>query len=728
MDDSDHQRGLAASPAAPVPQQLQLRKKRTPSHNSSLDGAAPPQAAAATAVAQGASPARSAGSGSPASPAQPPAPASPATPTSSGFGLQPLSAASFASGVGRAIRYAASLDGLRGVSGVSASTVHAAVGGDDDDAGAGAERRPAGGSSIFPLFLTGGSRVASKRGVGTHAFRSLSNGSTASIDSLGADASTSLLGGQPPPPPPDPPTNAEDEEDALLLARLEQHSRHNSIEHTLALASSSSAYAAANGSPGQRPTAANWIASQLQASFQSVRESLGGAGAGNAAGTGQGDKPPQDEIDWDFWGRVINDYEDTLRKQPRQFTKKLHQGIPEPIRGMMWQLMANSKSESLEEEYLQLLTRNTRHEKIIQRDLARTFPSHEYFKDANGPGQTSLFNILRAYSIYDQEIGYCQGMGFVVGPLLLNMPEEQAFCLCVRLMNDYGFRDLFSPKMIGLQLRNFQFDKLIEEQFPAVARHLEKQDIRSTMYASQWFMTLFAYRFPLEMVFRILDIVFAEGPESVLRFAVALVKHNADTILTLDFEPLLDFLKSGLFDMYITNINKLIADASAIRVSKAKLDRWTAEFNEMMRRQSPEVMEAEAVKVENRRLVDSYRKLEANYELLNREHVDLANKLLEETAERERATERVADLEQQVTSLKSILASDRNVAEEAVRSEMAELATKNVELVKSNAELQEDIAELQARLNDTLMRLAAAESDREELRRKLDNMRKALGI
>jgi hypothetical protein len=70
------------------------------------------------------------------------------------------------------------------------------------------------------------------------------------------------------------------------------------------------------------------------------------------------------------------------------------------------------------------------------------------------------------------------------------MPEEQAFCVLVRLMFDYNFRDLYSPKMIGLQIRNYQFDKLVQEQFPQVHQHLETQDIRSTMYASQWYFGL----------------------------------------------------------------------------------------------------------------------------------------------------------------------------------------------------------------------------------------------
>jgi hypothetical protein len=70
------------------------------------------------------------------------------------------------------------------------------------------------------------------------------------------------------------------------------------------------------------------------------------------------------------------------------------------------------------------------------------------------------------------------------------------------------------------------------------------------MFASQWFMTLFAYKFPLDLVFRIYDMVFVEGLEAVLKFALALLKRNETHLLELDFEHLLDFLKNGLFEEY----------------------------------------------------------------------------------------------------------------------------------------------------------------------------------
>lgn len=70
------------------------------------------------------------------------------------------------------------------------------------------------------------------------------------------------------------------------------------------------------------------------------------------------------------------------------------------------------------------------------------------------------------------------------------------------------------------------------------------------MYASQWFMTLFAYKFPLDLVFRIFDIILAEGIDSIFQFALAVLQSNEKTILSLEFEPLLDFLKNGLFAEY----------------------------------------------------------------------------------------------------------------------------------------------------------------------------------
>lgn len=41
---------------------------------------------------------------------------------------------------------------------------------------------------------------------------------------------------------------------------------------------------------------------------------------------------------------------------------------------------------------------------------------------------------MKAYSLHDREVGYCQGSAFIVGLLLMQMPEEEAFAVLVKLM------------------------------------------------------------------------------------------------------------------------------------------------------------------------------------------------------------------------------------------------------------------------------------------------------
>ena len=64
---------------------------------------------------------------------------------------------------------------------------------------------------------------------------------------------------------------------------------------------------------------------------------------------------------------------------------------------------------------------NTTYCQVIRRDIARTYPEHDFFKKKDGVGQESLFNVMKAYSIHDREVGYCQGSAFIVGLLLMQV-------------------------------------------------------------------------------------------------------------------------------------------------------------------------------------------------------------------------------------------------------------------------------------------------------------------
>ena len=149
----------------------------------------------------------------------------------------------------------------------------------------------------------------------------------------------------------------------------------------------------------------------------------------------------------------------------------------------------------MEATYLSLIKESSPHEKAITRDLGRTFPHHAFFAGATGLGQENLFNVLKAYSLQDPAVGYCQGLPFVAAVLLLNMPDEEAFSLLVRLMHSYDLRGHFLPEMPKLQLRLFQFERLVEECLPVLHVHFLRQGVKISMFCSQWFLTLFSYRY-----------------------------------------------------------------------------------------------------------------------------------------------------------------------------------------------------------------------------------------
>ncbi|KAG0206633.1 hypothetical protein BGX28_001972 [Mortierella sp. GBA30] len=283
-----------------------------------------------------------------------------------------------------------------------------------------------------------------------------------------------------------------------------------------------------------------------------------------------------EEIDWEFWGMLVQDYNAVASKLPHLLSARVRQGLPSKLRGLIWQSMSQASSTYLETMYTQLLKEHSPYERIIQRDLARTFPQIDMFKEEGGKGQEMLGNILKAYSLYDPHVGYCQGLGFLVGPLLMNMDEKEAFCVFVRLMETYDMRTMFTLNMEGLQLRLYQFSALLSEHLPMLHAHLSFHSIHAAMYASQWFLSLFAYTYPLPLVLRVYDVVFTEGaPETIMRVAVAFLKKNEERLMQLqEFEDLLEVLSTKLYDVYEDNAGSVIKDAMALssEISKDKLD------------------------------------------------------------------------------------------------------------------------------------------------------------
>jgi hypothetical protein len=162
------------------------------------------------------------------------------------------------------------------------------------------------------------------------------------------------------------------------------------------------------------------------------------------------------------------------------------------------------------------------------------------------------------------------------------MPEEQAFMLLCKLMEDerYLLREMYKANFENLQVRFHQLTCLIQDNLPDLYAHFDDLKVECHMYASQWFLTLFTAKFPLYLVFRIMDIFLYEGFNVLFGVALALLKGNQKDLLSLDFEGVMRFFRINLPKKYRSedHADELIQTACSMKINAKKLKRYEKEY------------------------------------------------------------------------------------------------------------------------------------------------------
>ncbi|NWX73362.1 EVI5 protein, partial [Alca torda] len=416
-----------------------------------------------------------------------------------------------------------------------------------------------------------------------------------------------------------------------------------------------------------------------------------------------------EEDSWILWGRIVNEWEDVRKKKEKQVKELVRKGIPHHFRAIVWQLLCSAQSMPIKDQYSELLKMTSPCEKLIRRDIARTYPEHDFFKEKDSLGQEVLFNVMKAYSLVDREVGYCQGSAFIVGLLLMQMPEEEAFCVFVKLMQDYRLRELFKPSMAELGLCMYQFECMIQEHLPELYVHFQSQSFHTSMYASSWFLTIFLTTFPLPVATRIFDIFMSEGLEIVFRVGLAVLQMNQAELLQLDMEGMLQHFQKVIPHQFDSGPDKLIQASYQVKYNAKKMKKLEKEYTTIKTKEMEEQVEIKRLRTENRLL-------KQRIETLEKESASLADRLIQHKCSSRYSEDFVLQLEKELVQAR--------LSEAESHCALKEMQDKVLEMEKRNSSLpdEENVARLQEELIAVKLREAEALMGLKELRQQVKDL------
>ncbi|XP_032776026.1 ecotropic viral integration site 5 protein homolog isoform X6 [Strigops habroptila] len=420
-----------------------------------------------------------------------------------------------------------------------------------------------------------------------------------------------------------------------------------------------------------------------------------------------------EEDSWILWGRIVNEWEDVRKKKEKQVKELVRKGIPHHFRAIVWQLLCSAQSMPIKDQYSELLKMTSPCEKLIRRDIARTYPEHDFFKEKDSLGQEVLFNVMKAYSLVDREVGYCQGSAFIVGLLLMQMPEEEAFCVFVKLMQDYRLRELFKPSMAELGLCMYQFECMIQEHLPELYVHFQSQSFHTSMYASSWFLTIFLTTFPLPIATRVFDIFMSEGLEIVFRVGLAVLQMNQVELLQLDMEGMLQHFQKVIPHQFDSGPDKLIQASYQVKYNAKKMKKLEKEYTTIKTKEMEEQVEIKRLRTENRLL-------KQRIETLEKESASLADRLIQGQVTRAQEAEENYLVKRELATIKQ--QSDEAItkleqAENTIRELQQQQQWRNSSLPD-----EENVARLQEELIAVKLREAEALMGLKELRQQVKDL------
>ncbi|XP_022235069.1 ecotropic viral integration site 5 ortholog-like isoform X2 [Limulus polyphemus] len=349
---------------------------------------------------------------------------------------------------------------------------------------------------------------------------------------------------------------------------------------------------------------------------------------------------------WLIWGKIVNDWDNHMKKKNQYVRELVRKGIPHHFRGVVWQLLCNAQNSPSKEHYA------------------------EYIKSSSP----------------------CE-----------KMPEEEAFAVLTRLMEDYRLREMYKPSMAELGLCMYQLESIVQEQIPELHIHFQSQSFHTSMYASSWFLTLFTAALPLQLALRVMDLFLSEGMEMVFRIAVAILQFCKEDLLQLDMEGMLRYFQKEMPSKCETDPDYLVSIALQVKYNSKKMKKLEKDYTTLKVKEHEELIEMRRLRTENRLL-------RQRIENLEQESSSLADRLIQDQISRAQKAEENFAIKRELAELRD--------KEQAVKEEL-ELAYEQIKTLSEtgsqSSSTDNSIDDLLQSLQEELVAVKLREAEKDEV-------------
>ena len=191
---------------------------------------------------------------------------------------------------------------------------------------------------------------------------------------------------------------------------------------------------------------------------------------------------------------------------------------------------------------------NHKYDTEIKKDLTRTFPDNILFKYGN-IYYNKLYHVLTAFSNYNKNIGYTQGLNFLAAHIIYLFDEEiEEFIFLDSIIHKFDLE-----KILCTSNNNNFFIKILEDitkyikqKLPKLSKYLTEIKLNFEFFTTNWVLTLFSNSMETNNLFFVWDYMIIFGWKFFRCFVVAVLMIFENEILKASQDNITYIMKNML--------------------------------------------------------------------------------------------------------------------------------------------------------------------------------------